>query len=32
MGPEGRVIQRGLGLGTKEFEPINGLRLALTER
>ena len=32
MGPEGRVTQRGLGLGTKELEPLNALRLALTER
>ena len=29
MGPEGNVTQRGLGLGTKELEPLNRLCLML---
>lgn len=29
MGPEGKVTQRGLGLGTKELEPLNRLWLML---
>ncbi|RKY92163.1 tRNA (N6-threonylcarbamoyladenosine(37)-N6)-methyltransferase TrmO [candidate division KSB1 bacterium] len=29
MGPEGKVAQRGLGLGTKKLELLNGLRLML---
>jgi tRNA (adenine37-N6)-methyltransferase len=31
MGPEGKVTQRGLGLGTRVFEHTNGLWLTLTE-
>ncbi|MEA3407620.1 MAG: tRNA (N6-threonylcarbamoyladenosine(37)-N6)-methyltransferase TrmO, partial [Chloroflexota bacterium] len=32
MGAPGEVVWQGLGLGTKELEPINGLRLALGKR
>jgi len=32
MGLDKGAIQRGLGLGTKELEPLNALRLALTAR
>jgi len=30
MGPKGKVRQQGLGLGTKELEPLNRLQVTLT--